>query len=193
MPACKRGMLCHELSCLTAVVCYSIDTHSHFLSCCCCRHRCGGWYLCYAAGILGAISTPLLLNFVASEGGATVAHLIAEGAKLEEPNVTAAAKEEASAESTAEAPATPTPAEAPAAADTRPTTAAGAPGAPPGGEATTKAPSSEAERPNTLPLRRLGEPEDIASAVVWLCMQGHYVTGTDLLIDGGSMCRVTPS
>lgn len=43
----------------------------------------------------------------------------------------------------------------------------------------------------TLPLRRIGNPDEVADAVVWLCMQGDYVTGTDLLVDGGILARAT--
>lgn len=36
------------------------------------------------------------------------------------------------------------------------------------------------------PLRRVGDPEEVASAVLWLCSDGaSYVTGHALLIDGG--------
>lgn len=35
-------------------------------------------------------------------------------------------------------------------------------------------------------LGRIGQPEEVASAVVWLCStEASYVTGTDLVIDGG--------
>lgn len=37
-----------------------------------------------------------------------------------------------------------------------------------------------------IPLRRLGEPEEIAEAVVWLLSQAsQYVTGAEIIIDGG--------
>jgi NAD(P)-dependent dehydrogenase (short-subunit alcohol dehydrogenase family) len=36
------------------------------------------------------------------------------------------------------------------------------------------------------PMRRLGMPEDVADAVVWLCSDAaRFVTGQNLLIDGG--------
>jgi len=36
------------------------------------------------------------------------------------------------------------------------------------------------------PARRLGTPEDIAEAVVWLCSDAaRFVTGQNLLVDGG--------
>ncbi|MBD1916212.1 MULTISPECIES: glucose 1-dehydrogenase [Cyanophyceae] len=37
-----------------------------------------------------------------------------------------------------------------------------------------------------IPLQRIGRPEDIAEAVVWLCSEGAgFVTGHNLVIDGG--------
>ncbi len=37
-----------------------------------------------------------------------------------------------------------------------------------------------------IPLQRIGAPEDIAAAVVWLCSEGAaFVTGHNLVIDGG--------
>ena len=41
-----------------------------------------------------------------------------------------------------------------------------------------------------IPLGRLGEPEDIAEAVLWLLSPAAaWVTGTDLLVDGGRRIR----
>ncbi|MDX2543576.1 SDR family oxidoreductase [Streptomyces sp. WI04-05B] len=43
-----------------------------------------------------------------------------------------------------------------------------------------------------LPLGRIGEPEDIARAVLWLASDAaEWITGTDLLVDGGT--RVSPA
>ncbi len=43
------------------------------------------------------------------------------------------------------------------------------------------------------PLRRLGEPDDIAGAIVFLCSPAaRYITGQNLVIDGGSII-CTPS
>ena len=37
------------------------------------------------------------------------------------------------------------------------------------------------------PLRRLGEPDDVAGAVVFLCSPAaRYITGQNIVIDGGS-------
>lgn len=37
-----------------------------------------------------------------------------------------------------------------------------------------------------VPLRRIGLPEEVAAAVVWLCsQQGGYITGVTLAVDGG--------
>jgi NAD(P)-dependent dehydrogenase (short-subunit alcohol dehydrogenase family) len=39
---------------------------------------------------------------------------------------------------------------------------------------------------------RLGEPSDIAYRVVYLAAdESKYVTGTELTIDGGALCRQT--
>ncbi len=40
----------------------------------------------------------------------------------------------------------------------------------------------------TLPLHRLGEPEDIAQAAVFLCSDAaSWITGTNLVVDGGAL------
>ncbi len=42
----------------------------------------------------------------------------------------------------------------------------------------------------SLPLGRIGEPEDVARAVLWLVSdEAEWVTGTDLLVDGGTRVR----
>jgi NAD(P)-dependent dehydrogenase (short-subunit alcohol dehydrogenase family) len=44
--------------------------------------------------------------------------------------------------------------------------------------------------PVELPLGRIGEPEDIARAVVWLASDAaEWITGADLLVDGGTRVR----
>ncbi|MFH8484150.1 SDR family oxidoreductase [Streptomyces longisporoflavus] len=42
----------------------------------------------------------------------------------------------------------------------------------------------------SLPLARIGEPEDVARAVTWLASDAaEWVTGTDVLVDGGTSVR----
>lgn len=43
----------------------------------------------------------------------------------------------------------------------------------------------KADRLQGVPMGRLGEPEDVARAVVYLAEQGDYVTGQILSVDGG--------
>lgn len=41
----------------------------------------------------------------------------------------------------------------------------------------------------STPLRRLGTPEEVASAVAWLSSEeAAYVTGANLFVDGGYIC-----
>ncbi|MGW2716727.1 SDR family oxidoreductase [Streptomyces sp. NPDC001492] len=45
-----------------------------------------------------------------------------------------------------------------------------------------------------LPLGRIGEPEDVARAVVWLVSDAaQWITGADLLVDGGTRVRTAHS
>lgn len=41
----------------------------------------------------------------------------------------------------------------------------------------------------TTPLKRLGTPDDVTSAILYLLEQGDYVTGTTLVVDGGRRIR----
>lgn len=44
-----------------------------------------------------------------------------------------------------------------------------------------------------MPLQRLGQPEEVAAAVVWLCSdQAGFITGTTLTIDGGKLAGTPP-
>jgi glucose 1-dehydrogenase len=47
-------------------------------------------------------------------------------------------------------------------------------------------PEAEAELLKLIPCRRVGEPDDIARATVWLASDdSDYVTGATLYVDGG--------
>ena len=44
-----------------------------------------------------------------------------------------------------------------------------------------------------MPLRRVGQPEEVAAAVVWLCSeQAAFITGSTLVIDGGRLAGTPP-
>lgn len=44
---------------------------------------------------------------------------------------------------------------------------------------------------NTYPLKRLGEPEDVAEAVLYFTAGASWVTGQTLILDGGGIIRFT--
>jgi NAD(P)-dependent dehydrogenase (short-subunit alcohol dehydrogenase family) len=44
-----------------------------------------------------------------------------------------------------------------------------------------------------MPMRRVGEPDEVAAAVVWLCSdEAAFITGTTLAIDGGKLAGTPP-
>jgi NAD(P)-dependent dehydrogenase (short-subunit alcohol dehydrogenase family) len=44
-----------------------------------------------------------------------------------------------------------------------------------------------------MPVKRVGQPEEVAAAVVWLCSdQAGFITGTTLAIDGGKLAGTPP-
>lgn len=44
-----------------------------------------------------------------------------------------------------------------------------------------------------MPLQRVGQPEEVADAVVWLCSEAAgFITGTTLVIDGGKLAGTPP-
>jgi NAD(P)-dependent dehydrogenase (short-subunit alcohol dehydrogenase family) len=44
-----------------------------------------------------------------------------------------------------------------------------------------------------MPMRRVGKPEEVASAVVWLCSDAaSFITGATLPIDGGKLAGMAP-
>jgi NAD(P)-dependent dehydrogenase (short-subunit alcohol dehydrogenase family) len=54
--------------------------------------------------------------------------------------------------------------------------------------------SGEEKIARRLPTRRLGEPEDIAGAAVFLCSDAaSWITGHTLVVDGGSLCVASGS
>jgi 3-oxoacyl-[acyl-carrier protein] reductase len=51
---------------------------------------------------------------------------------------------------------------------------------------------ADAAARETIPARRLGEPEDMGAAAAFLCSeQAGYITGTTLLVDGGMTVSVS--
>ena len=49
-----------------------------------------------------------------------------------------------------------------------------------------KNPKAKKNLEKFIPLRRVGKPEDIANASVFLLSdQANYITGTEIIVDGG--------
>jgi len=43
---------------------------------------------------------------------------------------------------------------------------------------------------NSIPMRRLGTPEEIAQSILWLCSDASsFITGHALAIDGGTVVQ----
>ena len=46
---------------------------------------------------------------------------------------------------------------------------------------------------DAMPLKRIGHPQEVAAAAVWLCSdQAAFITGTTLAIDGGKLAGTPP-
>jgi NAD(P)-dependent dehydrogenase (short-subunit alcohol dehydrogenase family) len=42
-------------------------------------------------------------------------------------------------------------------------------------------------------MRRIGRPEEVAAAVIWLCSDAaSFITGTTIPIDGGTLAGMAP-
>jgi NAD(P)-dependent dehydrogenase (short-subunit alcohol dehydrogenase family) len=55
-------------------------------------------------------------------------------------------------------------------------------------------PARRAQRESTIPLRRLGRPEDIANAILFMISaEAAFITGVDLVVDGGMSANLMPS
>lgn len=53
--------------------------------------------------------------------------------------------------------------------------------------------SAQEAAARAMPLKRVGDPEEVAAAAVWLCSdQAGYITGTTLTIDGGKLAGTPP-
>ena len=49
-----------------------------------------------------------------------------------------------------------------------------------------KKPLSKKNLEKTIPLKKVGEPNDIANGIMFLLSdQSQYITGTEIVIDGG--------
>jgi NAD(P)-dependent dehydrogenase (short-subunit alcohol dehydrogenase family) len=54
-------------------------------------------------------------------------------------------------------------------------------------------PAAQEAVANAMPLQRVGRPEEVAAAAVWLCSEAAgFVTGTTLTIDGGKLAGASP-
>jgi NAD(P)-dependent dehydrogenase (short-subunit alcohol dehydrogenase family) len=54
-------------------------------------------------------------------------------------------------------------------------------------------PAAQEAAARAMPLGRVGRPEEVAAAVLWLCSeQAAFITGTTLTIDGGKLAGTPP-
>jgi NAD(P)-dependent dehydrogenase (short-subunit alcohol dehydrogenase family) len=52
-------------------------------------------------------------------------------------------------------------------------------------------PEAQRAAASAMPMQRIGQPEEVAAAAVWLCSDASaFVTGTTLVIDGGELAGV---
>ena len=52
-------------------------------------------------------------------------------------------------------------------------------------------PEAEARYAATIPIQRMGKPEEIAKVVLWLCTDAaSYIAGHGLIVDGGLLVKV---
>lgn len=53
--------------------------------------------------------------------------------------------------------------------------------------------SAQRAAADAMPLKRVGDPREVAAAAVWLCSeQAGFITGTTLTIDGGKLAGTPP-
>lgn len=53
--------------------------------------------------------------------------------------------------------------------------------------------AAQAAAATVMPIRRIGQPDEVAAAAVWMCSdQAAFVTGTTLVIDGGKLAGTPP-
>ena len=54
-------------------------------------------------------------------------------------------------------------------------------------------PQAEQLAAQAMPMKRVGQPDEVADAVVWLCSrQASFVTGSTLVVDGGKLAGAPP-
>jgi NAD(P)-dependent dehydrogenase (short-subunit alcohol dehydrogenase family) len=54
-------------------------------------------------------------------------------------------------------------------------------------------PAAQEAAGRAMPLQRVGQPDEVAAAVIWLCSEAAgFITGTTLTIDGGKLAGTPP-